>query len=53
MYRPRTTRHDIQVKQLGKDYYHFKLQLLYDKDNESSALRMFVDFAKSLDMPLG
>lgn len=53
MYRPRTTRHDIEVKQFSKDYYHFKLQLLYDMENDSAALRMFADFVKKLDMPLG
>lgn len=52
MHKPRISRQDVHIKQLGKDYYHFKLQLFYDKSNDSAALRTFIDFVKKLNISL-
>lgn len=44
MYRPKTTRSDIKVVSLAKDYYRFTLRFYFKKGNHSQPLRKFLDF---------
>ncbi len=46
MYRPKTLRQDVIVKQLAKDYYRFNLKIVYRADDNSPALRSFLSYAE-------